>query len=1294
MDFGRKFNRLKKIILIFFFTMPNLLSSHFPTDSNLSNNDTQEKFNISNPKSALDYDLSTEVDASFIGENEAHCGVSVSHAGDVNNDGYDDFIIGGYQYNNYQGKTYLFYGNGTSISQFDLNMDIDLACNASFIGESTYSYSGYSIGAAGDVNNDNYDDIIIGAYNASNKFGKAYIVYGNESLPKDMNLAVANASFIGEKEDSWAGFSVAGIGDFNKDSYDDFIIGAKYYENELNHRTGRAYIIYGNQSLGNNINLSQANITIDGEHHDEQFAQDVAYGGDINNDGFTDVLMSAHRYPNSGSRGRTYIFYGNNSYPSIIKAVNANATITGKIDGIFSGRAISGGSDINHDSYDDIIIGAYRYDGEKGKAFIYLGNDTFFGDHDLENANITFTGENNGDHAGSSVEFGGDFNGDGISDFVIGADQYSGSHDGKSYLFYGNTSFPSDISVSLANKTFTGEFSVGYQSGYSHSLIGDYNGDGLVDLLIGAYEGPASERGKSYLIYGELTSIENDFAPPTFSNLTVIADPLELGENVIIRINVTDPSGFYMVNQTLIEFDGLNHTMTHIAGEMFQYNQWIPDELGISNFTIFMEDKSGNWNSTGGSFDVVDTIAPTYSNLIESADPFQIGGNETISIKVYDSGVGIDQVLLEYDNLNHTMNFTGIDTWQWTNWKINSVGLHNYTIFMNDTQGNTFSVSDNITATNLNAPIIENLTFSTSPLEIGEDIEITVDIYDDTSISHVFFELNENSWNMTQLIGNQWSIILNLTMYNSSKELKIFTIHSNDSANTWNSLKSSFEIIDSTPPTPSDLLEYFNPIEFGNNINISLNVTDIGQVETVLLEFDNGNHTMSRIINSNTWQYVLWTPDIIGIHTYTIYMKDESQNWNVTYGSFSVSDTILPGFLNLTENFNPLELGGTLNIMINTTDIAGIKQVKIEFEGLNHSMSFLEGNTWQYDLWTPSQIGTYIYYIFAQDNHNNWNKTEIRSIVVQDTIHPPSLILITVPKEVEQGEDIIFDWLDGIDLSGISSYSIIISTESDISAKEAYILNTSIINTGSNSSFFQFKDKLPSGKYYYYIYQIDGAGLQSEIAIGEFQVLSKNYSLIYVSIIFSILATILIIKMRFSKEMPIKRKVIPLKIIHQHVKNLNEEPLKYHKLDDSTNSIHTLINNLSQENRNNNNNNRKNFQYHTDIDTSKIKIIELYLEGAYLEAMMESQSIIKKYSYEINFTENQFFIDFWKKLNDLVEMKKDLEMEIELARYNNDKDKVIKYYNKLIPILQELNDIETYKILKNELAEIINEKKI
>src|SRR3989344_3173307 len=220
--------------------------------------------------------------ASFIGEAGDSSGVSVSSVGDVNGDGYDDILIGAYlndEGGDNAGQVYLIFGKSSGWS-----MDTNLSnANASFYGEKNNDNAGFSVSSAGDVNNDGYDDILIGADGndqGGSGSGQSYIIFGKSSgWSMDVNLSNADASFYGENGSDNAGFSVSSAGDVNGDAFDDILIGARGND-EGGTDVGHAYIIFGKSSGWNTtLNLSNANASFYGENGSDQAGESVSSAG-------------------------------------------------------------------------------------------------------------------------------------------------------------------------------------------------------------------------------------------------------------------------------------------------------------------------------------------------------------------------------------------------------------------------------------------------------------------------------------------------------------------------------------------------------------------------------------------------------------------------------------------------------------------------------------------------------------------------------------------------------------------------------------------------------------------------------------------------------------------------------------------------------------------------------------------------------------------------------------------------------------------------------------------------------
>ena len=506
-----------------------------------------------------------------------------------------------------------------------------------------------------------------------------------------------------------------------------------------------------------------------------------------------------------------------------------------------------------------------------------------------------------------------------------------------------------------------------------------------------------------------------DTTLPNLTNLLESADPLELGQIEFIQINVTDLSG---VNHVLIEFNAMNHTMSKISSATWEYNSWIPTSVGLKSYSIYANDTEGNSNSINNDITVIDTTAPTYSNLIESADPLPLGQNESISIKAYDiSGSGVKDVILEYDSINHTMIFIGANTWTWPNWKPSIIGTFNYIIYMIDNSDNLNSTSGSIDVFTSEGPIIQNMSKSANPLELGQLETLQVDIEDIDGVSDVLIEIGGLNYSMSSIGGIRYEYAWSP----SSIGTNFFTIYANDSLNNWGQLSDSISVQDTTPPNYANLVENFDPLELGNALTISIEATDLTGINQIKFEIDGVNITMSHI-GGNTWSNNSWLPLYANIYSYTIYIQDVSNNWNSTSGNIEVIDTISPELSNLYEENDPLELGQGESIQINITDLAPINSVLIEIEGINYTMSKISSITWEYNGWTPSSTGLKIYTIYANDSSNN-GVLLTSNITVIDTTGPVLSSLLENADPLEFGQTEVIQ-IEVNDYSGISSVLI------------------------------------------------------------------------------------------------------------------------------------------------------------------------------------------------------------------------------------------------------------------------------
>jgi len=363
-------------------------------------------------------------------------GTSVAGAGDINGDGHADLIIGA-PYNNGGGSdagtVYIALGPPSSGSSSLSNADITLQ------GESSYNYTGYAVAGAGDTNGDGLDDVLFGAYGAdagSSDAGSVYLAAG--PITGFYPLSDTTARFTGVAENDSLGWAVAGGGDMNGDGLSDVLVGA--YMNDTNASTaGAAYLFCG--PLTGVYSASSANAAYWGEAETDFAGFSVALDGDTDGDGYDDLLVSSSGEDSvANDAGAVYVVLGASAFADDVVLSTADAKLTGEQAGDRAGFSVDFAGDVDADGHHDLLIGArglHTDDGEQpGGAYLQYGPVS--GDQSLAKASVRLLGEEGGSYAGYVVAGGGDMDGDGYDDFVVGAPQADAGDDaaGILYLFH------------------------------------------------------------------------------------------------------------------------------------------------------------------------------------------------------------------------------------------------------------------------------------------------------------------------------------------------------------------------------------------------------------------------------------------------------------------------------------------------------------------------------------------------------------------------------------------------------------------------------------------------------------------------------------------------------------------------------------------------------------------------------------------------------------------------------------------------------------------------------------------
>ncbi len=574
---------------------------------------------------------------------------SVSGAGDVNNDGIDDLIIGAPSNNiNDLGQSYIVFGRR---SGFPANFNL-----SNLNGSNGFTLNGIaggvgSVSDAGDVNNDGIDDLIIGApYNNINGYlsGKSYVVFGRSNgFSASLNLSSlslngSNGFTLNGVAASLSGAHVSRAGDINNDGIDDLIIGApgNYLNGGL---SGKSYVVFGRSSgFAASLNFSSLNgsngFTLNGVVGGT-LGSSISAVGDVNNDGIDDLIIGDPSYGNyQPPSGQCYVVFGRSGgFGASLDISSLNGSNGFIINGLPPyydyydnlGSSVSGAGDVNNDGIDDLIIGTGYF---PGQCYVVFGRSGGFGASlDISSLNGSNGFKIVGVSSSGSVSRAGDVNDDGIDDLIVG------NYPGQSVVFGRSGGFKASLDLSSLNSSegfnIPAITSSVYSDGGYGSKAGDVNNDGIDDLIV------TYSTDQSYVVFGVAFpsgTPSNDVLTGTENNDTLEGlagnDTLSgrLGDDVLDGGSGTDVLMGQRGNDIYI-IDSIADSIVEIANQgtdtirpFFSYTLGLTFErLGIQG--------SGNFTGTGNTLD--NYISGNVGNNVLMG----LAGNDTLM-----GGEGID----------------------------------------------------------------------------------------------------------------------------------------------------------------------------------------------------------------------------------------------------------------------------------------------------------------------------------------------------------------------------------------------------------------------------------------------------------------------------------------------------------------------------------------------------------------------------------------------------------------------------------------------------------------------------
>ena len=411
-------------------------------------------------------------------------GFAAASAGDVNGDGFGDVIVSAPYYDGGQqneGRVWLYHGaaNGLSISSW--------TAQSNQVGANY----GLSVASAGDVNGDGYGDVVVSAPGwdgGESNEGHVWVYHGSPSG------LVSFAAFRAESNQAHAlyGSSVASAGDVNGDGFDDLVVGASAWDGgEINE--GHVWVYHGSPTGL----IPFAAFRAESDQPFAEYGQCVASAGDVNGDGYSDVIVGAPYWDGDQlNEGKIWVYHGSPTGLISFAAFRFESDQNGAL----LGSSVSSAGDVNGDGYDEVLIGAPFYDAgllDQGKVWAFRGTSLGI----IQVSLWDDTGAGAETEYGASVASAGDVNGDGYADILVGAPRLdSGSADvGRAWLHLGAPLGP----ISTASWSAIGDQADG-RLGQCVAGAGDVNGDGYDDVLVAApaYDLGQVDEGAAWLFHG------------------------------------------------------------------------------------------------------------------------------------------------------------------------------------------------------------------------------------------------------------------------------------------------------------------------------------------------------------------------------------------------------------------------------------------------------------------------------------------------------------------------------------------------------------------------------------------------------------------------------------------------------------------------------------------------------------------------------------------------------------------------------------------------------------------------
>jgi len=475
-----------------------------------------------------------------------------------------------------------------------------------------------------------------------------------------------------------------------------------------------------------------------------------------------------------------------------------------------------------------------------------------------------------------------------------------------------------------------------------------------------------------------------DTTPPSYLDLIESSDPLELGNIEIITINITDISG---INQVLIEIEETNSSMTYIGGDLWQFDSWVPNTIGLKPYIIYIKDNENNWNSIIDSILVVDTKKPYIKVNMPLEGQFFGSTPPIFNVRIIDNSLDKMWYIL---NINPTKYFfennNSIDQEAWDNLIDGEVTI---TFYANDSAGNIDNTDPLLIYKDIITPVLiinspdANTYWNTPP-----PINLTVL---DPNFDTLWYRVGAADIPLT----NNTEQLLDISIWDSLPDESTFIIdfYANDSSGNLNTLYSLTLYKDILVPKVS-INSPINKSYYNTAPDIQVTISDtyfnsvwyeIGGIKVFLI---NGS---LEPLDSSLWQSIPNNSPFI----MNFFANDSAGNINDTYSFVLYKDITFPiVMVNSPYDNTYWNTPPPINLTVYDPyfDTLWYRVGTIEIELVNNTEQFLDAGIWN-SLPTES---SFIIHFYANDSAGNINS--LYSVTLYKDVATP-IVMINSPSD-------------------------------------------------------------------------------------------------------------------------------------------------------------------------------------------------------------------------------------------------------------------------------------------------------